>query len=90
MYELDSDKENIIVTHTKNSRHFPNKDGKATAFDIAIIKNGNKPTWETKWDGNKDGISDYREAALIGQAAGLDAGGLWESWQDWPHYQLRG
>jgi hypothetical protein len=76
------------VTWTLNSRHFANGEGKSDAFDIVILKNGRVPTWDTKWDGNKDKVGDYLEAARIGKAVGLDAGGLWEKRQDFPHYQL--
>lgn len=89
MYLLRSEQENYIVTHTKHSRHFPGPDGKSRAFDIMILRSGGKPTWDTKWDGNQDGISDYLEAALIGQSVGLDAGGLWSSWKDYPHFELK-
>jgi peptidoglycan LD-endopeptidase CwlK len=88
MYLLKSEKENYIVTKTKISRHFPDQNRKARAFDITILKDGGKPHWDLKWDGNQDGISDYLEAAHIGKGVGLDPGGLWKSWQDYPHYEL--
>jgi len=88
MYLLKTEKENYIVTKTKVSRHFPNQQGKSRAFDIMILRGDNKPHWDLKWDGNEDGISDYLEAAYIGQGVGLDAGGLWVSWHDYPHYEL--
>lgn len=75
------------ITWTKNSRHFAGPDGLARAFDIRLLKHG-KPHWETKWDGNANAISDYLEAARIGAAVGLDAGGLWTK-SDWPHFQLK-
>jgi hypothetical protein len=89
MYLLKSEKENYRVTTTKNSRHFPDpKAGnRSHAFDIAIVRDGNIPTWDTKWDGNKDGISDYLEAAYIGKLVGLNPGGLWKKFKDWPHYE---
>lgn len=74
------------VTWTLNSRHFAGKDGFARAFDIRLLK-FDKPHWLTKWDGNKDNIPDYKEAALIGQRVGLAAGGLWDK-PDYPHFQL--
>lgn len=82
-------KENAYrVTQTKNSRHFPGPDGKSRAFDIAILRGDKAPTWDLKWDGDKDSIPDYKEAALIGQSVGLDPGAFWKSFKDWPHYQL--
>lgn len=78
-----------IVTHTINSRHFPDASGKSRAFDIAIIKNGRTPTWEEKFDADKDNIPDYLEAATIGKAVGLVSGGLdfGKVFHDWPHFE---
>lgn len=83
-----SDSENSYkVTWTKNSRHFADVNGKSNAFDIRLLKYG-KPHWQTKWDGNKNSIPDYIEAARIGNQIGLEAGGLWEK-PDYPHFQIR-
>lgn len=90
MYLFKTEKENsFTVSNTLNSKHFADPvTGKSNAFDIAIVRDGNKPTWDMKWDGNHDGISDYREAAFIGKLVGLVPGGLWEGdFKDWPHYQ---
>lgn len=76
------------VTQTLESRHFPQPDGKSTAFDIKILRGNKQPTWDEKFDGDKDGIPDYEEAARIGEECGLVAGGHWRSFQDWPHFQL--
>lgn len=82
-----SDNENAYnVTWTKVSRHFANSNGKADAFDIRLLK-FNKPHWQTKWDGNKNSMPDYLEAAKIGASVGLVAGGLWNK-PDYPHFQL--
>ncbi len=80
------------VTWTLNSRHFPvtqeeidngeakQEDlGKSRAFDIAILKEGRKPTWNAKADVDKDEIPDYLEAAEAGEAAGLIAGARWST-----------
>lgn len=85
-----SAKENSYeITWTLNSRHFPGRDGLATAFDIRLLKYG-KPHWETKWDGNGNAVPDYLEAARIGRSVGLEAGGLWKARPDYPHFQLQG
>ncbi len=36
-----------------------------------------------------DNINGYANYANIAQGLGLDAGGLWRSFKDWPHVQLR-
>ena len=79
--------QNNVVTHTRVSRHFPNKDGRATAFDIEILRDKTHATYDLKYDGNADGIPDYEQAARIGESVGLEAGGHWASFHDWPHYQ---
>jgi len=76
------------VTKTLNSKHFPDASGKSRAFDIVIMKNGKVPTWDVKWDGDKDSIPDYLEAANIAQSVGLEAGAFWKTFKDWPHMQL--
>ena len=82
-----TDAENAYhVTWTLNSRHYAGPDGLARAFDVRLLKYA-KPHWETKWDGNKNSIPDYLEAARIGASVGLEAGGLWHK-ADPPHFQL--
>ena len=80
--------QNVIVTHTKISRHFPDKNGKSRAFDIQVLGNGGRPTWDLKFDGDQDGIGDYMEAAEIGKSCGLDCGAFWPGFRDYPHMQL--
>jgi peptidoglycan L-alanyl-D-glutamate endopeptidase CwlK len=86
---LITEKENsYTVTQTMASRHFPGPDGRAVAFDIAILRSDKRPTWDVKFDGDLDRIPDYEEAARIGEEVGLVAGGHWRTFQDWPHFQL--
>lgn len=86
LYPITEADNSYCVTWTLNSRHFAGKDGLARAFDIRLLKY-NKPHWETKWDGNKNSVPDYLEAARIGASVGLVAGGLWGK-PDFPHFQL--
>lgn len=87
LYLINPEENTYEVTWTLNSRHFPGSDGRSRAFDIRLLKY-NKPHWQTKWDGNKNSIPDYLEAARIGQSIGLEAGGLWKK-PDYPHFQLK-
>lgn len=82
-------KEWYKVTKTLNSKHFALSDGLSGAFDVKLLRGNDEPTWDTKWDNDKDGIPEYLEAARIGKKAGLDAGGLWP-WPDYPHFSLGG
>ena len=89
LYYITEKENSYKVTWTLNSKHFPRqKDGLAMAFDIRLLRYG-KPHWETKWDGNKDSVPDYLEAARIGQEVGLETGGLWKK-PDFPHFQIKG
>lgn len=74
------------VTWTLKSKHFPDANGKARAFDLVVLKNGRTPSWDLKWDGDKDNVADYTELANIGEQVGLVAGGY--AFGDWPHFQL--
>ena len=86
---ITAEAQNIVVTHTRLSRHFPGPDGYSRAFDIMILRGDKRPTWDVKWDGDNDGIPDYLEAAKIGKECGLIAGGIdFGSFHDWPHFQL--
>lgn len=77
------------VTQTMNSRHFASpKNGKSRAFDIVILRGDRSACWDIKWDGDKDLVPDYEEAAKIGESVGLVAGGHWQSFKDWPHFEL--
>jgi len=90
MYEL-APKENLRkVTWTNNSKHFADTDGYSRAFDYAILLPGKKIiTWDTKWDGDLDGIPEYMEAAQFAKEVGLEAGAFWDT-PDYPHVQVNG
>ena len=56
------------------------------AVDCAWVVAG-----KTEWSVQKkvDGINGYQVYAEQARALGLDPGGLWNSFKDWPHVQLR-
>jgi peptidoglycan L-alanyl-D-glutamate endopeptidase CwlK len=72
-----------ILTQRTHSVHQDRR-----AWDIAILQ-GKRVIWETKVDVNENQIPDYLEAAKIGASIGLDPGGLWPHFKDWPHFQLK-
>jgi hypothetical protein len=74
------------VTWTMKSKHFPDIYGKSRAFDVVVLKNGRTPSWDLKWDGDKDNVTDYEELAKMAEMVGLVAGG--HAFGDWPHFQL--
>lgn len=71
---------------TMNSRHLANSNGDSEALDIAVYIDG-KITWE---------IGYYRKVAQAFFEAAIDLGiqiewgGLWRTFVDGPHYQLKG
>lgn len=88
MSPISAGENTYCVTWTMKSRHLPDKNGKARAFDIVIIKDdGRTLTWDKKWDSafDEDSIPEYVEAARISESVGLVAGA---SFGDYPHHEL--
>lgn len=73
------------ASKTMNSRHLPNDDGVSEALDIAIYLDSGL-TWE---------IGYYRKVAqaffdaAIELGVQIEWGGLWRTFVDGPHYQLK-
>lgn len=65
------------------SAHEHTKDGKpwSRAFDIAIQNPDGKLNWDTK-------SPEWTQVGRIGQEIGLEWGGAWPSFKDYPHFQL--
>jgi len=92
--------QNIQVTWTLNSRHFPlgkedplcrlhpEWEGKCLAFDYAILKENNKPTWDLKADIDHDQIPDYQEAADIARSVGFRVGADFKPNPDYVHVEF--
>jgi len=82
------------ITWTMNSEHVvnledDNKDNdKSRAIDFAIVGDYGKIIWDVKVDVNADGISDYRECAMLGESIGFWSGMRFKT-ADWPHLQLK-
>lgn len=82
-----ANKDNKKVTWTTKSKHIIDETNpKSRAFDIVILDDKNKPTWDIKANVNKNQISDYEEAARIGESVGLKAGARFKS-PDYPHFE---
>jgi len=102
LYLLKTEKENIIVTWTLNSKHIVNRENKSVfddyshAFDIILIKTITplKPQrhYDLKISANKNNIPDYLEASTLGEKVGLIVGAkfknkLGKPRPDFPHYE---
>lgn len=74
-----------IVTHLKGGESYHNF---GFAVDFALqLENGNV-IWDTEYDGNRNGKSDWFEVAEIAKALGFQWGGDWSSFKDYPHLQM--
>jgi len=82
LYKQGRTKPGKKVTWIKKSTHTDRM-----AFDIAILNEFNKPTWDIKADIDNDNIPDYLELGEIGEQVGLVWGGRWKT-PDYPHFQL--
>ena len=82
-----TEEQNVEVTWTRYSRHFPDETGKSRAWDIAICK-GKMPTWNIKCDVDLDGFPDYIEAARIGRRLGLRCGADFSK-KDYVHFEVK-
>lgn len=90
MSEISNRENQYKVTWTMKSKHFADPvDGKVSAFDFALLVPEKRViTWDTKWDLDHDGTSEYLECAKLAKECGLEAGGLWDT-PDYPHIELR-
>lgn len=70
---------------TLKSRHLANKDGVSEACDIAVYVDG-KITWEP---GCYRKVAQAVFRASIELGVQIEWGGLWKSFIDGPHFQLR-
>jgi peptidoglycan L-alanyl-D-glutamate endopeptidase CwlK len=67
--------EGKIVTQVKGGKSYHNY---GVAFDICPVKKG-KAVW--------DDYELYKKIGAIGQGLGLEWGGSWKRFKDWPHFQ---
>lgn len=74
-----------IVTNTKAGESYHNY---GLAFDYALLDSRGNIIWDTTYDGNGNGESDWFEVADIGKKLGFDWGGDWVSFKDYPHLQM--
>jgi len=75
-----------IVTKSKGGQSYHNY---GLAFDIVLIVDSKKATWDQTIDYDKDGKSDWMEVVDICKNNGWDWGGTWK-FKDAPHFQKIG
>lgn len=85
LYEQGRSTDGKIVTHAKAGESYHNY---GLAIDYALRTSDGKIIWNTKWDGNNNGKSDWLEVAAIAKDIGFEWGGDWVSFKDYPHLQM--
>lgn len=78
-----------VVTWTVDSKHIINgkKRTASEAFDVAMVKDGNKIHYDLKIDVNGNNMPDYIELARIGKEVGLVCGAFWKK-PDYVHFEI--
>lgn len=85
LYQQGRTTKGNIVTNTKAGESYHNY---GLAFDYALLDSKGNIIWDTSYDGNGNGKSDWFEVAEIGKKLGFDWGGDWISFKDYPHLQM--
>ncbi len=70
----------FVVTMAKGGQSYHNF---GLAFDIVVLDSIGKADWNTNHPG-------WRMAGSLGKSVGLEWGGDWKKFQDWPHFQYTG
>ncbi|ULO08947.1 M15 family metallopeptidase [Paenibacillus sp. 19GGS1-52] len=74
-----------IVTNAKGGYSYHNF---GVAIDFALLLPDGGVSWDTKRDGDCDGISDWDEVVAAAKQIGWEWGGDWTSFRDLPHLQI--
>ena len=74
-----------VVTHSEGGESYHNY---GLAVDFALQLENGDVIWNTEYDGNGNGQSDWFEVAEIAKELGFQWGGDWRSFIDYPHLQM--
>lgn len=86
LYEKGRSSEGQIVTHAKGGESYHNF---GLAIDFALLTGEGKAIWDTTYDGNGNGKSDWMEVVAIAKDLGFEWGGDWAQFKDYPHLEMR-
>jgi peptidoglycan L-alanyl-D-glutamate endopeptidase CwlK len=80
LYAVGRTKPGKIVTNARAGQSFHNW---RVAFD-AVPRRGGKPVWNTAGEDGKL----WEKIGAIGESVGLEWGGRWKKFPDYPHFQF--
>lgn len=86
LYEQGRTKPGAIVTNARGGYSYHNF-GMAVDFAL-LLPNGSSVSWDMKLDGNKNNVADWQEVVQEAKKLGLEWGGDWTSFKDYPHFQM--
>lgn len=85
LYEQGRSTEGKIVTNAEGGTSYHNY---GLAIDFALKNKQGNIIWNTEYDGNNNGTSDWMEVVTIAKNLGFEWGGDWEHFRDYPHLQM--
>lgn len=86
LYAQGRSKPGPIVTNAKGGTSLHNY---GLAIDFALLlPDGNNLSWDMKRDGNNNKTADWQEVVQEAKQLGLEWGGDWASFKDYPHFQM--
>ncbi|WP_379161398.1 M15 family metallopeptidase [Paenibacillus sp. sgz5001063] len=86
LYEQGRTKPGNVVTNARGGHSNHNF---GVAIDFALLTNdGRTVSWDTKLDGDRDGLADWNEVVALAKALGFAWGGDFKSIYDAPHFEM--
>lgn len=86
LYDIGRTVDGQIVTHAKGGESYHNF---GLAVDFALLNQDGKAIWDTEYDGNGNGKSDWIEVVRMAKELGFEWGGDWKHFKDYPHLEMR-
>lgn len=84
LYEQGRTASGSIVTNARGGESYHNY---GLAIDFALLTDSGEVLWDTDYDGNGNGASDWLEVVDIAKNLGFEWGGDWEQ-PDYPHLEM--
>lgn len=85
LYAQGRTKPGQIVTNARGGYSYHNH---GAAIDFALLLPDGVVSWDTKRDGDGDGVADWDEVVSDAKRLGWEWGGDWTSFTDLPHLQM--